>query len=338
VPSRMTEEEVSEIAIEYDPVRVNARFYRSRVTSPSPVWERLRAYFLGKSDARFSDNSIEVPWTDALGAIREFGSKSMQRALSFRFRPSGEAATRIEAFVRDVRQARSQRDSLTLQLAPSDIEQKLISVGFSQRKLKAFQLRDLAHLLSLPHGANFSVPGSGKTTVTFALHVLATTEGEHLLVVCPKSAFPAWRAIVDECMEAGSLGADAFVVLDGSERQTDQQLRGGTRRFVISYDLFVRQQSTLAAYLARQPVHLVLDESHRMKAGMGSQRGAALLRVSSLPVRRDILSGTPMPQDADDLASQLAFLWPGQGLDLSLHQGMAPREVLGQLYVRTTKK
>jgi hypothetical protein len=75
-----------------------------------------------------------------------------------------------------------------------------------------------------------------------------------------------------------------------------------------------------------------------MKAGMGSQRGSLLLNLSSLPVRRDILSGTPMPQSPTDLQSQLDFLWPGAGLGFRISQGAAPRQVLGNLYTRTTKR
>jgi len=36
--------------------------------------------------------------------------------------------------------------------------------GRFRRPLLEFQQRDLSHLLQLPHGANFSVPGAGKTT------------------------------------------------------------------------------------------------------------------------------------------------------------------------------
>jgi hypothetical protein len=75
-----------------------------------------------------------------------------------------------------------------------------------------------------------------------------------------------------------------------------------------------------------------------MKAGLQSQRGAFLLNVATLPVRRDILTGTPMPQAASDVESQLDFLWPGHGLGLEILQGKSPREVLGNLYVRTTKR
>lgn len=330
----------SELTIEYDPVRIVGRITRQDQDSDSPIWERLRAHFAGKSDVSTSPLEIEMAWPDILGVIREFGSRSSQQSLNFRFRPIGEAANKVATFVHELCMTREKRNSLIVELTTEEIDYRLMSLGFTKRLLKPFQYRDIAHLLSLPHGANFSVPGSGKTTVTFALHLLVASQVEHLLVVCPKSAFPAWRSIVDECMDesAPNGGADPFIILDGREDETDRLLSSGAKRFVISYDLLVRQQSTFAAYLARQPVHVVLDESHRIKAGMASQRGAFLLGVSSLPVRRDILSGTPMPQDANDLASQLGFLWPGQGLDLRLQRGASPKEVLGQLYVRTTKQ
>jgi hypothetical protein len=45
-----------------------------------------------------------------------------------------------------------------------------------------------------------------------------------------------------------------------------------------------------------------------------------------------------MPQSPSDLAAQLSFLWPGQGLDSKVATGATPRDVLGSLYVRTTKR
>jgi hypothetical protein len=74
-----------------------------------------------------------------------------------------------------------------------------------------------------------------------------------------------------------------------------------------------------------------------MKAGWQSQRGAFFLRTADDPVRRDILTGTPMPQAASDMESQLDFLWPGHGYGLEISHGKSPRDVLGSLYVRTTK-
>lgn len=327
-----------EIAIDYDPTRVRGIISKQGNEGGSPIWERLKARFASNSDVLNFGDTMDMPWPEVLGVIREFGSASVQNALNFRLIPSARSREKVAAFVAETKKARRSKDTLVLEIDEADIQPRLDALGF-KRQLKPFQLRDLARLLSLPHGANFSVPGAGKTTVTFALSLLAARADDHLLVIAPKAAFPAWRDVVGECVgeDAPSTSKEEFIVLSGSEEQNDALLRSGGRRFIMSYDLLVRQQALIASYLSRQSVHLVLDESHRMKAGLGSQRGAFLINVASTPARRDILSGTPMPQSPNDMASQLGFLWPGQGFDLQIQRGISPRQVLGELYVRTTK-
>ncbi len=306
-----------------------------------PIWARLKLAIRSKKlDHTISDGRIHLSWPDTVSVVRELGSRSNQQALNFRFRPLGEAERKLKEFAYQVKQARSQRETLTTLLTSDEIEIKLEELGFTKRKLKPFQLRDLSHLLSLSNGANFSIPGAGKTTVTFALHTLTRKPHQHLVVVAPKAALQTWIDIVAECMDesAPDNGAEPFTILDGREEDTKKTLNSSATRFIISYDLMIRQQSLLAAHLATHPTHLILDESHRMKAGWQSQRGAFLLNIAALPIRRDILTGTPMPQAASDIESQLDFLWPGHGLGLEVIQGKSPREVLGNLYVRTTKK
>src|SRR5436190_863854 len=66
--------------------------------------------------------------------------------------------------------------------------------------LTDFQQRDLKKLLGLSHGANFSVPGAGKTRVALGVfqHRRENGEIERMLVVCPKSAFEAWHEETSE--------------------------------------------------------------------------------------------------------------------------------------------
>ena len=75
-----------------------------------------------------------------------------------------------------------------------------------------------------------------------------------------------------------------------------------------------------------------------MKAGQSSQRGSVLLSISNLPTRKDILSGTPMPQSPSDLQAQMDFLWPGSSLGLRIQRGDNPSEVIEGLFSRTTKE
>ena len=302
------------------------------------VWERLKqsASVIG-SDTRITELAIELSWPSVLDILRDYGTRDQQRAYNFRFKPEAEAQTRIQDFAAARRKVQEAQGSLTLTVTEEEVRSRLRALGFT-RDLKWFQVRDIRHLLSIQNGANFSVPGAGKTTVAFALHLLTSQPGAHVLVVCPKAAFPAWNEIVNDTMDANGSDTEAFQVLSGTSHAIETMLTAGGRRFVINYDLLIQHPGIIGAYLARQPVHLILDESHRMKAGEASQRGALLLSLAPLPIRRDVLSGTPMPQSPSDLVSQLNFLWPGQGLGLEISRGTPPREVLGSLYVRTTKE
>ncbi len=325
------------VTITFNEDRIEGSFMLSSRTA-SATWDRMRQ-FAGRisDDVVFSPLSITLPWPGVLSLIREFAP--FQKKWGFRFEPDPDARERIAVFLTQYKSVRAARQSQALQVSIPEIEERLRSVGFQRRSLKSFQLRDLQQLLSMRNGANFSVPGAGKTTVTFALHLLTQTEGQKLLVICPKSAFPAWSEVVEECMsrEAPESLREPFTPLTGGVDAIRETLKSGKKRFVITYDQLVTAVDPIVAFLLQNPVHVVLDESHRMKGGLAVKRGAVLLNLATLPIRRDILSGTPMPQDAGDLQSQLDFLWPGMGLGNQILRGASPRDVIGNLYVRTTK-
>jgi SNF2 family DNA or RNA helicase len=323
------------VLVSYDPARRRGALEIDGPTQ-NTIWERLKqaAANLG-AESRIIENVIDVTWAGVLDILRDFGTKEQQLAHNFRFRFEREARERVREYQEERKKVREAQGTLRLSITESEIETRLKALGF-KRDLKWFQKRDLRRLLSLQNGANFSVPGAGKTTTTFALHLLNSGPEQHILVVSPKTAFPAWAEIVGECMDEAH-SSEPFRILSGSAYTIEAALAGGGRRFVINYDMMIQIPEIIAAYLARHSVHLVLDEAHRMKAGEASQRGALLLNLASLPARRDILTGTPMPQSPTDLVSQLNFLWPGQGLGLEISRGRLPRDVLGDLYVRTTK-
>lgn len=304
------------------------------------IWARLKLSVRTKRVKHtILGGEINLGWPDLLGIVRELGSKSTQRNLNFRFRPEGLALEKLRSFSKEIRDTQAQKLQVSKLLTNEEIQQNLHGAGFTNRKLKYFQVRDLSHLISLSNGANFSVPGAGKTTVTFALHVLTRLPNQHFMVVAPKAAFQAWVDIVNECMEEGApnLGDEPFTTLVGTKNEIHSLLSSGASRFIISYDMAVRHDDLVRTHIATHSTHLVLDESHRMKAGWLSQRGAFFLRIAADPVRRDILTGTPMPQSARDMESQLDFLWPGHGYGMEISLGQSPRKVLGNLYVRTTK-
>ncbi|MET9829845.1 DEAD/DEAH box helicase [Streptomyces sp. NPDC006385] len=201
-------------------------------------------------------------------------------------------------------------------------------------ELSEFQLRDIAKLLSLQHGANFSVPGAGKTRVAVAVYAAQKTQGKvsRLLVVCPKSAYESWRYETAVCFRYPL----RTHVLDGSMDQWAEVL-------IVNYERLDRSLPTLASWLKAAPSMIILDEAHRMKLGARGTYGAACMALGPLAERRMILTGTPAPNGSKDLENLLGFVWPGHG-QRTVVQAVAGGDlayassVLRPLFTRTTKQ
>lgn len=331
---------MARIVLRYEPRLGRGIFSREGNVSAS-VWLRLRsaATALDPTVSLLSE-LIEVRWTSALEILRTHAA--LQREFGFIFETEGEASRRVSRFMEEYRAVRQAAGRLKAQASIDDICSRLAALGWDTERhnLKPYQIEDVNQLLALPNGANFSVPGAGKTTVTFAVQLLLHDDIDCTLVVAPRNAFAAWEEVISECLLpiAAPDILSRFVSLTGGEARIQEALSLGARRFIISYDQLVRVEVLVRHLLATRRVHLVLDESHRMKAGAGSRRGAALLGLGHLAVRRDILSGTPMPQSSSDLQSQMDFLWPGAGLGSRMSRGEQPKKVIEGLFVRTTKK
>ena len=224
-----------------------------------------------------------------------------------------------------------------LQFDVEDKTEQLKSNGFDKRILTSEQRRDLNFLLSLENGANFSVPGAGKTTVTLALNVLLQDEFDKMLVVCPKSAFQEWEKIIDLCM-SNPKREEKFVRLIGDAATIRMLLDSNYKRFIINYEMARIHEAEIRRILISSRTHLVMDESHRIKAGLRNLTGSFALRISNLAKRRDILSGTPRTQGDSDFAAQADFLWPGLGLGYDIRTNRkSATEVMRGLFARTTK-
>lgn len=219
------------------------------------------------------------------------------------------------------------------------VQARLAGARF-RRELRPFQIRDLGRLLAVANGANFSVPGAGKTTVAYAVYEAERAAGrvEQMLVVAPLSAFDAWTTGAEECFAA----ADRPVVVPfGEEVSRDAEV------LVVNYHRLYGRYEPLAEWVRRRPTLVLLDEAHRMKRGWGGTFGSACLNMAFLAARRDILTGTPAPQSPRDLIALLNYLWPGQTrrvLPSSALTSPPPAdageriaEAIGPLFVRTRK-
>lgn len=205
---------------------------------------------------------------------------------------------------------------------------KLQEVGF-KRQLTQNQLNNICKLATLPSGATFSVPGAGKTTEALAFYFMNKSDEDRLLVIAPKNAFGAWDEQLGICNPSEN---EIFVRLRGGENNIKQLLKNDPQFMIITYQQFPRVKSIISELLSRNPVFVFLDESHRIKGGKQGVSAEAILNISYLPVRKLIMSGTPMPQSVNDLIPQFNFLYP----DIRVSEDDII-SIAQPLFVRTTK-
>ena len=202
------------------------------------------------------------------------------------------------------------------------------------RPLQSFQIRDLGKLLALANGANFSVPGAGKTSVAYATYESERRAGrvERLLVVSPLSAFESWEDEARECFDS----VPAVARFTGTVPPSVEVL-------LVNYQRLESGYSALAEWVSGRRTHMILDEAHRMKRGWTGEWGRNCLNLANLAARRDILTGTPAPQSVFDLDALFDFVWPGGARRLiprDARDDAAVRDVsrrIAPLFVRTTK-
>lgn len=201
--------------------------------------------------------------------------------------------------------------------------------------LTDLQVQNVAKLQALMHGANFSVPGAGKTRVSLAVFEgsRSAQQVSRLLVVCPKSAFESWQSEAEVCFP---LNPPRVSIMNGQGVPAADIV-------LINYERLPDATSVLVSWLRAAPAMLILDEAHRMKLGPLGAWGQACLALGPYAAKRLILSGTPAPNGARDLENLFAFVWPGQGRSTvakALEDGnlRAASTRLRPLFVRTTKE
>lgn len=217
---------------------------------------------------------------------------------------------RHRSFLRTRRAATDFREGSTL-LDLDVVKRRLAEFGWSSdRELRPHQEVGLAHALLAANAANFSVPGSGKTTTALAVAAshLATGTINLVIVVGPLAAFGPW-----EHESRAALG-DIVRTRRIRGRSRERRAAYATMRpgglLLISFASAAADRLALIELCKANDVMLIVDESHRIKRFKGGLWAPALVDVARHARVRMILSGTPMPQSGKDLFTQLNVLWP----------------------------
>jgi SNF2 family DNA or RNA helicase len=188
--------------------------------------------------------------------------------------------------------------------------QSHIAVAGLKRPLKSYQIPAVAHAIAVGNAANFSVPGSGKTSIALSVFAILKSrrEARRIVVIGPRASFVPWE---DEYRACFGKKANSIRITGARPRRMKLYRQAKTAELVLmTYQMANNDQDRLKTFLQEEKSFVVLDESHNIKRFEGGAWAPALIEVGAHAARRMILTGTPAPNSAADLWSQMSFLWP----------------------------
>jgi SNF2 family DNA or RNA helicase len=186
--------------------------------------------------------------------------------------------------------------------------------GNIPRKLKEHQIKAALHLIAVRNGANFSVPGSGKTSVVLSVFQWLRSRGEldSLFVVGPPSCFEPWRTEYGYVI--GSKPT-CEILAGGNVEERRQKYFAGKGEicdlYLTTFQTLQRDWTRVKLLFNQRAVRfaLVVDEAHYMKQLDGAW-ATAVLNVAQYATTRYILTGTPFPYSFVDAFNFFDVLWP----------------------------
>lgn len=182
-----------------------------------------------------------------------------------------------------------------------------VSLAGFQRELKHYQSKGLSHLMAIHNGANFSVPGSGKTTVSYAYykHLLDNKIVNKLLVIGPRSSFVPWQEEYVSCF--GQEPNLKRVTGNIIKRRQIYDSAENYEIFLITYQTAANDIDDLISLCKIYKILIILDESHYIKRLNKGFWSTQILKLAPYAERKIILTGTPAPNSYEDLWSQINF-------------------------------
>ncbi|MBT2571121.1 SNF2-related protein [Planococcus sp. ISL-110] len=179
------------------------------------------------------------------------------------------------------------------------------------RPLREQQMWSAFYMHQMEKSANFSVPGSGKTSMIYGVFAYLNSpevnKVDKIVMVGPKNAFLSWKLEFDE-----NFGDKKNLkVLDiHQEEGAEVQLRinsGDKNLILINYESLAKYESALQDILDERTI-LVFDEVHKVK-GIQSKRAQVAKRISEKPSYKFVLTGTPIPNTYQDIYNFLNILY-----------------------------
>lgn len=187
------------------------------------------------------------------------------------------------------------------------------------RRLYELQLLSAYHLAFSQNACNFSVPGSGKTSIVYGAYAylknLPKDDQKHvnrLLIIGPLSSFGPWESEYEECFGIRPTSKRLSGGVSKDERINHFYSSNPAEISLLSYKGVINMLEDLIVFLKKFKVMVVLDEAHHIKNIEGGTIATSVLSIAKYCKARVVLTGTPAPNGYEDIYNLFNFIWPNK--------------------------
>lgn len=193
---------------------------------------------------------------------------------------------------------------------------KIVDESLS-RPLREPQMWDAFHIAKMKRSANFSVPGSGKTSIVYGAfaYLLKTKEVNKIVMIGPINSFMAWKN--EFVLNFGEkLKLKVYDYQNVTYKNPQERYDGisndtkDANLILFNYESINKNVEAIKHVIDDKTL-LVFDEVHRIKSTDGI-RAEACLKVAVKAMYKVVLTGTPIPNGFVDIFNFLHILFPDE--------------------------
>lgn len=179
-------------------------------------------------------------------------------------------------------------------------------------KLRPYQYEASFFLTIGQGGFDFSVPGSGKTIISYSTYNYLRVKSicNSILIIGPINSFNAWQDEYETCFNCKP---DFISLANCSKNEAIAYLLSSKQNHheitFVNVDKAWRIQSEIIKFLKGKKTLLIIDEAHKEK-NPNAEITKAVLEITKHVEYRIILTGTPMPNGYEDLYSLMKIYEP----------------------------
>lgn len=221
-----------------------------------------------------------------------------------------------------------------------------------ERILRLQQMWAAFYMTEMKKGANFSVPGSGKTSMIYGafgyLNSDEINKVNRIIMIGPKNSFDTWKEEFE--LNYGKNKQLSVLDIHDENKNIEMELIHNFNKYnliLVNYESLPKYEYKLLNIIDERTM-LVFDEVHRIKAVEG-KRAKSALKISLKSNYKYVLTGTPIPNGYQDIYNFLNILfdydygdffeWNPKDLkDLSYSEVDKVNKKLAPFYWRTNKK